>query len=140
MFGGSSNCSGKGWSPSPSDSSSEEYFSHSGMGDKGGILVKLLSSSILSPKFFSSLWVKVGANASPKTDQKCWLGSRIICHPYFAVVPQEEGYPLSFPHYWVITPLTPLSARMMIYIIHRLEGSVHIIYGFPSNMPHIVGQ
>jgi hypothetical protein len=82
--------------------------------DKGGIPARLIYSSLFSPKPCSSLWVKVGEHASPKTNQKCKLDSRIIRRRSFAVLPQEEGYPLSVPHSSVITSLTPLSVRMRI--------------------------
>jgi hypothetical protein len=84
------------------------------MGDKGGIPVRLVFSSLFPPKPGSSLWIKVGANAFPKTYQKCKMGSQIIRRLSFAVVPQEEGYPLRFPHSYVVTPLTPLSVSMRI--------------------------
>jgi hypothetical protein len=89
MFWGSSTSSWIGCSSSPSYSSSEESSSHIGMGDKGGIPARLISSSLFSPKSGSSVWVKVGANASPKTDQKCKLGSLIIRRLSFSVAPQE---------------------------------------------------
>jgi hypothetical protein len=114
MFRGSYTYSGRVCFSSPSDSSSEKSSSHIDLVDKGGIPARLLYSSLFSPKPGSSLWVKVGANASPKTDQKCKLGSRIIRCLSFAVVPQEEGYPLSFPNYYVVTSLTPLSVCMRI--------------------------
>jgi hypothetical protein len=114
IFGGSSTCPGKGWSTSSSDSSSEESSSHGGLGDRGGILVYITLSYSLCSSFGFSGWIKVGENASPKTDQKCRLGSCIIHRLSFAVVPQDEGYPLRFPHSLVVTSLTPLSVRMMI--------------------------
>jgi hypothetical protein len=83
----------RGWSPSPSDSSYEESSSHSRLGDKGGILVKLSSSSPLCPKFGSSWWVKVGANASRKTDQKCRLGSPIFWPGYTSPTGRHKKLP-----------------------------------------------
>jgi hypothetical protein len=114
MLGGSSNCSGEGYSTLPSDFSSEDSSSHGGMGDRGGILVYIPSYSSLGSNFGFSDWIKVGANASPKTDHKFRLGSCMIRRLSFAVVPQDGGYPLSFPHSSVVTSLTPLSVHMRI--------------------------
>jgi hypothetical protein len=38
-------------------------------------------------------WIKVGANASPMTDQKCRLGSCMIRRLSFVVVHQDGGIP-----------------------------------------------
>jgi hypothetical protein len=123
MFGGSSNCPGKRWSTSSSDSSSEEFSSHGGLGDRGGILVYIASYSSLCSSFGFSWWIKVGENSSPTTDQTCRLGSCIIRRLSFAVVPQDEGYPLSFPYFSVVTSLPPLSVRMRISSIYSRDPS-----------------
>jgi hypothetical protein len=74
----------------------------------------------------------VGANSSPKTDQKCRLGSCINCRLYFAVVPQDEGFPLRFTHYLVVTSLTPLSIRMRISSIYSRGPSA----SYTGFLPH----
>jgi hypothetical protein len=71
------------------------------------------SSSLLGSNFGSG-WIKVGANASPRTDQTCRMGYCMIHRLSFAVAPQDGGYPLNFPHSSVVTSLTPLSVRMRI--------------------------
>jgi hypothetical protein len=102
------------------------------MGDRGGILVYIASSSSLGSNFVFSLWIKVGANTPPKTYQKYRQGSCIIRRLSFAVVPQDRGYPLSFPHSSVVTYLVSLSTYEDI--IHRLEGSVQFVHGCPPNI------
>jgi hypothetical protein len=60
----------------------------------------------------------MGENASPKTYQKCGLGSCIIHRLSLAVVPQGEGYTLSVTHSSDVTSLAYLSVRMRISSIY----------------------
>jgi hypothetical protein len=113
MLGVSSTCSEEGWSKSPSDSSSDESSYHGGLGERSGGPINIQSSLSLG-SIFDSGWIKVGANASPMTDQKCRLGSCMILRLSFAVVPQYGAHPLSFPHSSVVTSLTPLFFRTRI--------------------------
>jgi hypothetical protein len=96
--------------------------------------MEIPSSSSLG-YIFDSWWIKVGENASPMTDQNC-----MIRHLYFAVVPQDGGYPLSFPLSSFVTSLTPASLCLHEDVIHGIEGYVRLVHMFPPNITHIVGQ
>jgi hypothetical protein len=77
---------------------------------------------------------------SPKTDQKCRMGSYIIRRLSFAVVPQDEGYPINIsPFFGRNLPHASLSKYE--YIIHtvgfifNLFEVLHVMHMY--DMPYI---